>query len=104
MPFALPLAVLVFLLDLVPLVGATIGAIIVGVVTLFSDFPADTIIWAVWAIVYQQIENNLIQPRIQSRAVSLEPFVVLWRCCSAARCSGSSARCSRSRSPPRSRS
>jgi predicted PurR-regulated permease PerM len=76
-PYALPLAVIVFLLDLVPLVGATLGAILVGIVTLFSDFPIDTIIWAVYAIVYQQVENNIIQPRIQARAVQLEPLVVL---------------------------
>ena len=44
--YALPLAVIVFLLDLIPLVGATLGALIVRVVTLFSDFPIDTIIWA----------------------------------------------------------
>jgi predicted PurR-regulated permease PerM len=75
--YALPLAVIVFLLDLVPLVGATLGAILVGVVTLFSDFPVDTIIWAVFAIVYQQVENNVIQPRIQARAVQLEPLIVL---------------------------
>jgi predicted PurR-regulated permease PerM len=76
-PYALPLAVVVFLLDLVPLVGATLGAIIVGVVTLFNDFPTDTIIWAVWSVVYQQVENTVIQPRIQSRAVAVHPFVVL---------------------------
>jgi predicted PurR-regulated permease PerM len=75
--YALPLAVIVFLLDLIPLVGATIGAIVVGVVTLFSDFPVDTIIWAVFAIVYQQVENNVIQPRIQARAVQLDPLIVL---------------------------
>jgi predicted PurR-regulated permease PerM len=75
--YALPLAVIVFLLDLVPLVGATLGAIIVGIVTLFSDFPIDTIVWAVFAIVYQQVENNVIQPRIQARAVQLEPLIVL---------------------------
>jgi predicted PurR-regulated permease PerM len=76
-PYALPLAVIVFLLDLVPLVGATLGAIIVGIVTVFSDFPIDTIVWAIYAIVYQQVENNIIQPRIQARAVQLEPLVVL---------------------------
>jgi predicted PurR-regulated permease PerM len=76
-PYALPLAVIVFILDLVPLVGATLGAILVGIVTVFSDFPIDTIIWAVYAIVYQQVENNVIQPRIQARAVQLEPLVVL---------------------------
>jgi predicted PurR-regulated permease PerM len=75
--YALPLAVIVFLLDLVPLVGATLGAIIVGIVTVFSDFPIDTIIWTIYAIVYQQVENNVIQPRIQARAVQLEPLVVL---------------------------
>ena len=76
-PFALPLAVIVFLLDLVPLVGATLGAILVGIVTVFSDFPVDTIIWAIYAIIYQQVENNVIQPRIQARAVQLEPLIVL---------------------------
>jgi predicted PurR-regulated permease PerM len=76
-PYALPLAVIVFALDLVPLVGATLGAILVGIVTLFSDFPIDTIVWAVWAVIYQQIENTVIQPRIQARAVQLEPLIVL---------------------------
>jgi predicted PurR-regulated permease PerM len=75
--FALPLAVVVFVLDLIPLVGATIGAVVVGLVTLFSDFPVDTIIWTVFAIVYQQVENNVIQPRIQARAVQLDPLIVL---------------------------
>ena len=75
--YALPLAVVVFVLDLLPLVGATLGAIIVGLVTLFSDFPVDTLIWTAWAIVYQQVENNVIQPRIQSRAVQLDPLIVL---------------------------
>jgi predicted PurR-regulated permease PerM len=76
-PFAGALAVVVFFFDLIPLVGATIAAVLVGLVTLFSDFPVDTIIWAVWAIVYQQVENTVIQPRIQSRAVDVQPFVVL---------------------------
>jgi predicted PurR-regulated permease PerM len=76
-PYALPLAVVVFLLDLVPLIGATLGAIIVGVVTLFSDFPVDTIVWVIFSVIYQQVENSVIQPRIQARAVAVHPFVVL---------------------------
>jgi predicted PurR-regulated permease PerM len=76
-PYALPLAVVVFLLDLVPLVGATLGAIIVGVVTLFNDFPVDTIVWVIFSVIYQQVENSVIQPRIQARAVAVHPFVVL---------------------------
>jgi predicted PurR-regulated permease PerM len=76
-PFAAPLSVLVFLFDLIPLVGATIGAVLVALVTVFNDFPTTTIVWAIWAIAYQQIENNVIQPRIQSKAVNVEGFVVL---------------------------
>jgi predicted PurR-regulated permease PerM len=76
-PFAGALAVLVGILDLLPLVGATIGAFLVGLVTVFSDFPTDTIIWVIYALAYQQFENYVIQPQIQKRAVELEPFVVL---------------------------
>jgi predicted PurR-regulated permease PerM len=76
-PYAGSLAVVIFLLDLVPLVGATLGAIIVGIITLFNDFPTVTIIWVIWSIVYQQVENSIIQPRIQARAVQVHPFVVL---------------------------
>jgi predicted PurR-regulated permease PerM len=76
-PFRGPLAVLIGLFDLIPLVGATIGSVIVGIVTLFVDFPTATIVWAVFSIVYQQFENTVIQPRIQNRAVDVEPFFVL---------------------------
>ena len=68
---------LIFFLDLIPLVGATIGAVIVGIVTLFVDFPTATIVWTIWAILYQQVENNVIQPRIQQRAVDVHPLGVL---------------------------
>jgi predicted PurR-regulated permease PerM len=76
-PFRAPLAVLIFVLDLVPLVGATIGAAFVGVVTVFANFPTATIVWVVWSILYQQLENNVIQPRIQQRAVDVHPLIVL---------------------------
>ena len=76
-PFAAPLSVVVFFFDLIPLVGATIAAILVGLVTVFANFPTATIVWAIWAIVYQQIENNVIQPQIQKRALDIHPFVVL---------------------------
>lgn len=76
-PYPVALALVIALLDLVPLVGATLGAVLVGVVTLFGDFPTATIVWAIWSAIYQQIENTVIQPRIQSRAVQVEPVVVL---------------------------
>ena len=76
-PFAAPLAVVVALFDLVPLVGATLAGLFVLLITLFNDFPTDTIVWAIWALVYQQLENNVIQPQIQKRAVEIHPFAVL---------------------------
>lgn len=76
-PYALALACFVAVFDLIPMVGSTIAGVIVGVVTLFADFPVDTIIWGVFVIAYQQFENYVIQPRIQSQAVNLEPFVIL---------------------------
>jgi predicted PurR-regulated permease PerM len=76
-PFAAPLALLVFFFDLIPLVGATLAAVLVAIVTLFVNFPVALIIWVVYAIAYQQIENYVIQPQIQKRAVEVDPFVVL---------------------------
>jgi predicted PurR-regulated permease PerM len=76
-PYAAALSLIIFLLDLVPLVGATLGAIVVGIVTLFNDFPTDTIVWVVWSIIYQQVENTVIQPRIQAATVNVQPIVVL---------------------------
>ena len=76
-PFAAPLAVVVGFFDLIPLVGATIAAVLVGIVTAFHDFPVATIVWTIWAVVYQQIENTVIQPQIQKRAVETHAFAVL---------------------------
>ena len=76
-PYAAALALIVALLDLVPLVGASLGAVVVGVVTLFNDFPVDTLVWTAWSVIYQQVENTVIQPRIQAKAVQVAPFAVL---------------------------
>jgi predicted PurR-regulated permease PerM len=77
-PSPLALAVVIAIFDVIPLVGATIGAIVVGIVIAFAgDFPGDLIAWAVFAVAYQQFENYVVQPRIQSRAVNLDPFIVV---------------------------
>jgi predicted PurR-regulated permease PerM len=76
-PFAGPLAVIIFFFDLIPVVGATIGAVLVGIVTAFVNFPIALIIWVIFAIVYQQFENYVIQPQIQKRATKIEAFIVL---------------------------
>jgi len=76
-PFAVPLSVLLAFLDLIPLVGATIGGILIGLVTLFNDFPTSTIIWVVVFVVYQQIENNILQPVVYRRTVNVAPLLVI---------------------------
>lgn len=76
-PFAAPLALVVALFDLIPVVGATIAAVLVAIVMLFVNFPVGLIVWVIYAIVFQQIENYVVQPQIQRRAVAVEPFVIL---------------------------
>jgi predicted PurR-regulated permease PerM len=76
-PFAVPLSVLMAFLDLIPLVGATIGGVGIGIVAAIADFPTALIVWGVYFIVYQQIENNVLQPIIYRRTVSVHPLVVL---------------------------
>ena len=76
-PFRAPLAVIAGLFSLIPLVGATIAAVLIGVVTLFENFPTATIVWAIWAVVYQQFENHVIQPQIQKRTVNVHPFITI---------------------------
>jgi len=76
-PFAVPLSVLVAFLDLIPLVGATIGAVVVGLVTLFVDFPTATIVWVIVAVVYQQAENHIVQPIVYRETVDVRPLVVI---------------------------
>jgi predicted PurR-regulated permease PerM len=76
-PFRGPLALIAGLFSLIPLVGATIAAVLIGLVTVFDDFPTVTIIWAVWAIAYQQFENHVIQPQVQKRTVNVHPFITI---------------------------
>ena len=76
-PFALPLAILFGFFDLVPLVGATLGGILVGIVVAFVNFPVGLIVWAAVLILYQQVENNLVQPYVYGKAVQLHPLIVI---------------------------
>jgi predicted PurR-regulated permease PerM len=77
-PFAVPLAVLAAFFSLIPLVGATIAGVIIAIVAaLGGNWPTDPIIWTVFFIVYQQIENNVIQPQIFRRTVALHPLLVI---------------------------
>ena len=76
-PFAVPLAVLVAFLDLIPLVGSTIAGLIVGIVAAVVGFPGKLIAWVIYVIVYQQVENNVIQPVVYRRTVQIHPLIVI---------------------------
>jgi predicted PurR-regulated permease PerM len=71
----LALCVIVAVFDLIPLVGATIGALIVAIVLAF-DSVTSVIVWGIFVIVYQQIENHFIQPVVYGRTVQLPAFAV----------------------------
>jgi predicted PurR-regulated permease PerM len=75
-PFAVPLAVFSGLLGLIPAVGAYIGAAPAVIVGFFQSGPTGIVI-LIYFIVYQQIENYVIQPRIMKDAVNLSPAAVI---------------------------
>jgi predicted PurR-regulated permease PerM len=75
-PFALALGLVVFVLDLLPLVGATLAAVILTAAA-FSTSTTAAIIVLAYFIVYQQVENHLLQPLVYGRAVQLSPLTTL---------------------------
>ena len=75
-PFAVALGVIVAILDLIPLAGATIAAILIGTVAFLHSITAGIIV-VVFFIVYQQLENHFLQPVIYGRTVQLSPLAVL---------------------------
>ena len=75
-PYALPLAVFVAILDLVPLVGATIALVVCSVAAL-SEGVLQAVIVVVVLLVYQQIENHVLLPVVYGRTVDLSPLAVL---------------------------
>ncbi|WP_327086994.1 AI-2E family transporter [Nonomuraea sp. NBC_01738] len=74
--YALALALVVALTDLIPLVGATIGAVAVTGVAFIGSVPAG-IACAIFFLVYQQIENYVIYPRVMKRSVDVAPAVTV---------------------------
>lgn len=75
--FALPLALLVGLTDLIPIIGATFGAFIACTVILLLDSPFKALAALIFFVLYQQLENYLIYPRVMSRTVDLPPAVAV---------------------------
>ncbi len=75
-PFAVALGLVVAILDLIPLAGATIAAILIGTVAFIHSIVAGIVV-VVFFIVYQQIENHFLQPVVYGRTVQLSPLIVL---------------------------
>src|SRR5215211_1140304 len=76
MPYAAPLALLVAVLDLIPLVGATLGGALLVIVGLFVE-PWKAVVLLVYIVVYQQAEGSVLQPIVYSKAVQLNGLVIL---------------------------
>jgi predicted PurR-regulated permease PerM len=75
-PFKEVLALWVAFADLIPLVGATLGAVVVIFVALLHSVPAG-IATVIFFVVYQQFENHVLQVSVMSRTVKLNPLLVL---------------------------
>src|SRR3989440_4678411 len=75
-PYAVALGLIVAFLDLIPLAGATLAAIIVAAVAFLHTIVAGVVV-IVFFVVYQQIENHLLQPVVYGRTVQLSPLAVL---------------------------
>jgi predicted PurR-regulated permease PerM len=76
MPFALALGLLVAILDLIPLAGATLAAVLVTLVALTESVTTAIVVLAFF-VVYQQLENHLLQPLVYGRTVQLSPLAIL---------------------------
>lgn len=73
---AMPTAAVTFVLSLIPMFGATIGGVIVAALLALNSIPA-AIIYAIYFVIYQQIENNFISPNIQAKRIDLSALMVL---------------------------
>jgi predicted PurR-regulated permease PerM len=77
-PFAVPLAFVVAVTDLIPMIGATLGAVVcIAVALLATRLWPTTVLLAAFFVAYQQLENYLIAPRIMRGQVQLSPAAVL---------------------------
>jgi predicted PurR-regulated permease PerM len=74
---AVTMGVIVGFFDLMPLIGFTIGGVFVAIVASFHDFPKALIIWAVLFVIYQQVQDRVIQPLLYHSAVQIHPAVAI---------------------------
>lgn len=76
-PYALALGFVVGFFDLIPLIGATLGAIVVALATVPVGFPTATIVWIAFIIVWQRFEDYVVQPLVYGKAVKVNPLVTI---------------------------
>ena len=76
-PYALALGFVVGFFDLIPLVGATLGAIVVALATVTVDFPTATIVWIAFIIVWQRFEDYVVQPLVYGKALRVNAIVTI---------------------------
>jgi predicted PurR-regulated permease PerM len=74
---AVTMGVIVGFLDLMPLIGFTIGGLFVAIVAAFHDFPTALIVWAILFVIYQQLQDRVIQPLLYHSAVRIHPAVAI---------------------------
>ena len=74
---AVPLAILMVFFDLIPLVGLTIGGLVIALVAAIHDFPTALIVWVVAFLIYQQLQDRVVQPMLYGRAVQINPLVAI---------------------------
>ena len=73
---AIPAAAITFILSLIPMFGATIGGVLITALLAFNDVGA-AIVYVIFFVLYQQIENNFISPTIQSKRLELSALTIL---------------------------
>ncbi len=76
-PFALPLAALVFLSSFVPIVGATVSGAVAVLVALVTRGPLIALVVLIAVVLVQQLEGHVLQPLIMGRAVAIHPLAVI---------------------------
>jgi predicted PurR-regulated permease PerM len=75
-PYFLPLGLVTIVLGLIPYIGSTLGAVLVIGMTMATEGLRAGIIVAVVYIVYQQIENHVLQPVVQKRTIHMNPLLI----------------------------
>jgi|GEM_PF-149629 len=87
-PFALPLAIIVGILDTIPGIGATLGVVVISLISLVQGGWLNALTVVSVSVALQQLQDNLIAPRVMQHTVNLNPVVVFFSLMVGARIAG----------------